>query len=64
MTKRGALASSRVMLFSRFTKRSGRGVTTGLGPSLECYIVVMLYSTETVMAYVVVLNIKIKHVAW
>lgn len=34
MTSRGALASSRVMLFNRFTRRSGRGVTTGLGPSL------------------------------
>lgn len=38
MTRRGALASSRVMLFNRFTRRSGRGVTTGLGPSLQRYI--------------------------
>ncbi|KAF3860076.1 hypothetical protein F7725_000331 [Dissostichus mawsoni] len=34
ITRRGALASSRVMLFNRFTRRSGRGVATGLGPSL------------------------------
>lgn len=38
MTKRGALASSRVMLFSRFTSRSGRGVATGFGPSLRMQI--------------------------
>ena len=35
MTRRGALASSRVMLFSRFTSLSGRGVATCLGPSLH-----------------------------
>lgn len=32
--RRGAFASSRVTLFNLFTKRSGRGVTTGLGASL------------------------------
>lgn len=32
--KRGAFASSRVTLFNLFTKRSGRGVMTGLGASL------------------------------
>lgn len=35
MTRRGALASSSVILFSLFTRRSGRGVATGLGPSLQ-----------------------------
>ena len=35
MTRRGALASSRVMLFSRFTSLSGRGVATCFGPSLH-----------------------------
>lgn len=33
--RRGAFASSRVTLFNLFTKRSGRGVTTGLGASLQ-----------------------------
>lgn len=50
-TRRGAFASSRVTLFNLLTKRSGRGVATGLGASLgqeqswknrsECLVSVM-----------------------
>lgn len=40
MTRRGALVSSRVMLFKRLTSLSGRGVATGFGPSLKKRILV------------------------